>query len=84
MLLPFFSFGSSTLKAKKTDTYAQTLRFQDCPMPEPSELFTNVYVKGFGTEVITELHGLPFHTSPLYLMILFVDFFLSLWAVIWS
>uniref|UniRef100_A0A1J3GK36 Pyruvate dehydrogenase E1 component subunit alpha n=1 Tax=Noccaea caerulescens TaxID=107243 RepID=A0A1J3GK36_NOCCA len=23
---------------------------KDCPMPEPSELFTNVYVKGFGTE----------------------------------
>ncbi|ESQ29506.1 hypothetical protein EUTSA_v10023514mg [Eutrema salsugineum] len=23
---------------------------KDCPMPEPSELFTNVYAKGFGTE----------------------------------
>ncbi|EFH64423.1 AT-E1 alpha [Arabidopsis lyrata subsp. lyrata] len=23
---------------------------KDCPMPEPSELFTNVYVKGYGTE----------------------------------
>nr|AAK26016.1 putative pyruvate dehydrogenase e1 alpha subunit [Arabidopsis thaliana] len=23
---------------------------KDCPMPEPSDLFTNVYVKGFGTE----------------------------------
>ncbi|KAL9310111.1 putative pyruvate dehydrogenase (acetyl-transferring) [Arabidopsis thaliana] len=23
---------------------------KDCPMPEPPELFTNVYVKGFGTE----------------------------------
>ncbi|KAF2601764.1 hypothetical protein F2Q70_00025989 [Brassica cretica] len=23
---------------------------KDCSMPEPSELFTNVYVKGFGTK----------------------------------
>ncbi|KAF6174157.1 hypothetical protein GIB67_033689 [Kingdonia uniflora] len=23
---------------------------KESPMPEPSELFTNVYVKGFGTE----------------------------------
>lgn len=26
--------------------------FQESPMPEPSELFTNVYVKGYGVEVI--------------------------------
>ena len=25
--------------------------FQENPLPDPSELFTNVYVKGFGTEV---------------------------------
>lgn len=25
--------------------------FQESPMPEPSELFTNVYVKGYGVEV---------------------------------
>lgn len=28
------------------------LCFQESPMPEPSELFTNVYVKGYGVEVI--------------------------------
>lgn len=26
--------------------------FQESPMPEPSELFTNIYVKGVGAEVI--------------------------------
>ena len=25
--------------------------FQENPLPDPAELFTNVYVKGFGTEV---------------------------------
>lgn len=25
--------------------------FQESPMPDPPELFTNVYVKGFGVEV---------------------------------
>lgn len=27
------------------------LNLQESPMPDPSELFTNVYVKGFGVEV---------------------------------
>lgn len=27
------------------------LFYQESPMPDPSELFTNVYVKGFGIEV---------------------------------
>lgn len=27
------------------------LAFQESPMPDPSELFTNVYVKDFGVEV---------------------------------
>jgi hypothetical protein len=37
VLMPFFSFQ---------------LFLQESPMPDPSELFTNVYVKGLGVEVI--------------------------------
>lgn len=31
--------------------FGLSLHFQESPMPDPSELFTNVYVKGFGVEV---------------------------------
>ena len=31
--------------------FAVFLFYQESPMPDPSELFTNVYVKGFGIEV---------------------------------
>lgn len=41
--------------------------FQENPLPDPSELFTNVYVKGFGTEVlvISSLLTLSLHISKL-------------------
>lgn len=42
-------------------------QFQESPMPDPSELFTNVFVKGLGTEVDLILH--PF----------FFLFFTAIW-----
>ncbi|CAN7014597.1 unnamed protein product, partial [Brassica oleracea var. botrytis] len=44
---------------------------KDCSMPEPSELFTNVYVKGFGTKVITKLHILPLYLMNFLLIFVF-------------
>lgn len=59
--------------------------FQDCPMPEPSELFTNVYVKGFGTEVLTKLHILPFQFSIIFSELpCWLFFVIFLLVVIWS
>lgn len=30
---------------------------QECPLPDPSELFTNVYVNDCGLEVSTDVDG---------------------------
>lgn len=35
--------------------FASFCDIQECPMPDESELFTNVYVKGYGVEVIYPL-----------------------------
>jgi pyruvate dehydrogenase E1 component alpha subunit len=36
---------------------------KESAMPDPSELFTNVYVKGFGVEVCHFVHKEPFYKS---------------------
>lgn len=54
---------------------------QESPMPDPSELFTNVYVKGFGVEVneFLQIHCLSFSTFSLkrksFNSVFILDFF---------